>query len=148
MGRAVRRAHTHADWAYGLGLERHVQSRWTHTGKWELGRYHPSMGRKVRRAHTHADWAYGLGLWSVTFSPDGRHTRKWEFGRYHPSMGRKVRRAHTHADWAYGLGYGASRSVPMDGTLASGSFDDTIRLWDARSGAPIRTLTGHTDVVE
>ena len=33
---------------------------------------------------------------------------------------------------------------PDGRTLASGSSDDTIRFWDAVSGAPQRTLTGHT----
>ncbi len=32
--------------------------------------------------------------------------------------------------------------------LASGSYDDTIRLWDARTGNHVRTLSGHTDSVE
>ena len=32
-------------------------------------------------------------------------------------------------------------------TLASGSYDKTIRLWDARTGEPKATLIGHTDIV-
>ena len=32
----------------------------------------------------------------------------------------------------------------MGGTLASESLDHTIRLWDADTGAPKGTLTGHT----
>ena len=36
---------------------------------------------------------------------------------------------------------------PDGRTLASGSYDKTIRLWDARTGDPKATLTGHTDIV-
>ena len=31
--------------------------------------------------------------------------------------------------------------------LASGSIDTTVRLWDAQTGACVRTLEGHGDTV-
>ncbi len=32
---------------------------------------------------------------------------------------------------------------PQGGTLASGSDDKTVKLWEARSGKLLRTLEGH-----
>ena len=36
---------------------------------------------------------------------------------------------------------------PDGSTIASGSDDDTVRLWDVNTGTHIKTLTGHTDLV-
>ena len=37
---------------------------------------------------------------------------------------------------------------PDGTTLASGSYDETVRLWDVESGREIRTLTAHTKAVK
>lgn len=44
---------------------------------------------------------------------------------------------HTHHVWSMGWN-------PDELTLASGSKDRTIKLWDAQTGQLLRTLTGHT----
>jgi WD40 repeat protein len=36
---------------------------------------------------------------------------------------------------------------PNSKTLASGSHDKTIRLWDSQSGAALKTLKGHSGFV-
>ena len=47
--------------------------------------------------------------------------------------------------WAI-RGWVESVSFSHDGnTLASGSSDNTVRLWDMRTGAHLRTFEGHTD---
>ena len=41
-----------------------------------------------------------------------------------------------------------SVALSADGqTLASGSYDETIKVWNLSTGQEVRTLTGHTDVV-
>ena len=43
-----------------------------------------------------------------------------------------------HTNWVVSL------TVLNDGTLASGSDDLTIKLWDINTGIVLKTLTGHT----
>ncbi|HXH93117.1 MAG TPA: TIR domain-containing protein [Thermoanaerobaculia bacterium] len=47
-----------------------------------------------------------------------------------------------HRDYVYSVAFD-----PQGETLASGSFDRTAKLWEARSGKLLRTLKGHEDWV-
>jgi WD40 repeat protein len=47
-----------------------------------------------------------------------------------------------HADVAYAIAFSPDGKI-----LASGSGDDTIKLWEVASGRELRTFHGHTDVV-
>ena len=48
-----------------------------------------------------------------------------------------------------GVGDGNTHSpgIVLTGKYTCGSADDTVRLWDTKTGAHIRTLTGHTNPV-
>ena len=42
--------------------------------------------------------------------------------------------------------YVTSVAVLSDGRIVSGSYDKTIRIWNASSGECVKELSGHTDV--
>ena len=87
---------------------------------------------------------YETGSVHITPHPDGErvmasslsHLMLWRIDRRQPQQMR------AHRKGIYGV------SVSPDGNIiATGSYDHNVMLWDAKSGEPIRTLTGHTDTV-
>ena len=102
---------------------------------------------------------------SVSFSPDGRTLASGDYWSHSEDLsggdiyiwdvntGTLLRTLRRHID-----GFAFSISAHTDGVtsvvfspdgyaLASGSRDDTIRLWDVNTGTLLRTLTGHTSGV-
>jgi WD40 repeat protein len=87
---------------------------------------------------------------AVVFSKDGQHlfaaagepglfgeVRQWSV-----SDGKLVRTFEGHSDALYAV------AISPDGqTLATGSYDQKIKLWNAASGEELKTLTGHNGCV-
>ena len=87
----------------------------------------------------------GLSERSVAYSPDGTRIAVAS------GIGIWLYDAATKAEVSLLLGHAwpvSSVSFSLDGqTLASGSYDKTIRLWDVESGQELATLRGHTSWV-
>lgn len=87
---------------------------------------------------------------SVVFSPDGKFLfaagghpgLSGEIAQWRAEDGTLVRTISGHTDAIYGL------AISPDGkTLASGSYDQKIKLWSSESGSELRTLTGHNGCI-
>lgn len=96
---------------------------------------------------------------SLAFSPDGKilATGNWDNSiTLWEIKTDKVLQVLGRKQWLWGLittGLGHQNSVnavafsPDGSTLASASFDNTVKLWDVKSGAEIRTLNEHENWV-
>ncbi len=80
------------------------------------------------------------GVFSVVFSPDGKTiaSSSKEAVRLWNTQGEKHLRSVISHTAILGVAYS-----PDGKTLASGNEDNTVRLWDAITGKPITTLSGH-----
>ena len=67
-------------------------------------------------------------------------------GRHHPFLGYGDENAQKNTEGTCGLGLEMAFS-PDGRTLASGSNDQTVRLWDVLTGKQVQILRGHTNGV-
>ncbi|MFE1800844.1 caspase family protein [Streptomyces sp. NPDC059517] len=103
------------------------------TGK--LRQSHPYKSSVTSLAYNHVGSMLAVGTMSVG---DRRGTVILEHA---DSM--KVERVLTGPKlWAAGLAFS-----PDGKSLAGGSWDRKVRLWNVRTGAPLKTLSGHEDAV-
>ena len=85
------------------------------------------------------------GVQGITYSPDGTTLAVASYigiWLYDAQTGKELNLITGHTGWVNSVAFN------HDGTtIASGSWDNTIRLWNAKNGTHIRTLSGHTGTV-
>ena len=111
-----------------------------------------TSGRELKTLSGHSD-----SVLSVAFSPDGKTLGSGSSDKtvklWDSASGREVitllGRSSTGTFYLDGHSEAISSVTfsPDGKTLASGSFDRTIKLWDIRSGSVLRTLSGHPEYV-
>jgi WD40 repeat protein len=94
--------------------------------------------RAVLRGHTNH-------VTSVAFAPDGsrlisvgddRVVIRWDITKQHPP--RRLQTLREHTAWVTCVAYS-----PQGDVFATGSLDETVRLWDAHTGQVLHVLRGH-----
>jgi WD40 repeat protein len=116
---------------FSIDTKRAISGSWDHTiGIWDI-----TSGKLIERLTGHDYWVTSLAI-----SRDGRYLlsaggkdltlRLWDL-----STGANVQIFKGHTN------YVSSAALSPDGRLAlSGSWDDTVKLWDVESGKEICTL--------
>ena len=97
--------------------------------------------------HTFNEHEYGIN--ECSWSKDGRYICSASDDKfinvYDVESGqllRQLRGTQVHRNYAFSVDFNSSNSL-----IASGSFDETIKLWDVREPKCMRTIPGHSDAV-
>jgi len=152
-GRELRTLKGHSGGVYSVAFSADGRMLATGSDDFTIKLWDVSTGAELRTLTGHSHMVH-----SVAFSPDGRTLatgsddftiRLWEV-----ATGRELRMVGRPSFLGpFGSRVGHSSSVNsvvfgVDGqTLASGSSDNTVKLWDVATGRELRTLIPHSSVV-
>ncbi|HEY9739851.1 MAG TPA: serine/threonine-protein kinase [Coleofasciculaceae cyanobacterium] len=153
-------------WAYSVAISPDGQTLASGTRDNTIKLWQLSTGRELRTLKGHSGW-WSVGVFSVAISPDGQTLASGSTDKtiklWQVSTGQELRtlKGHNRAlssvpfspDGHKRVGGGvmqtqsavSSVAFSPDGqTLASGSTDKTIKLWQVSTAGELRTLKGHT----
>lgn len=94
---------------------------------------------------------HNRGISDIAWSPDGKYLASasddttiaiWSLPDDPNSIIEPCRKLTGHASYVYCVGFGANGSI-----LASGGFDDCLRLWDTRKGVVFKEIAAHGDPI-
>jgi hypothetical protein len=137
----------HADWVFAIAFspdgKRLVTGSRDKTAKvWDL-----EAKESVLTFPDHQNSVYGVaitkdGKTGISVSED-KNVRFWQATDQSKQLGKQIRAAGGHGKGVFKVVYHDAK-LPL---LATCSADASVRLWNAATGAALKTLTGHTDWV-
>jgi WD40 repeat protein len=141
----------HSDWVYSIALSSDGQilasGSWDKTIKiWQL-----DTGEELHTLRGHSDRVY-----SVAFSPDGQTLASGSLDKTIEIWRLRKKREKNRWLTCWGLEHTLIRHSsevsciafsPNERTLASGSWDKTIKIWQLNTGEELHTFRGHSDRV-
>ena len=108
-----------------------------------IGQHDPALGRGGRGRDRPPRGSFRPG--HRPLPAGGRAARLGRLGPHDPALGRRGRGRDRRPRGSFRLGH--RPCLLPDGRLASGSYDNTIRLWDVAAGAETARLEGHSRAV-
>ena len=137
----------HADWVFGIAFS--PDSKLLITGSrdktakvWDLAAKESVLTFPDHQNTVYAVGISGDGKTGFSAGEDG-NVRQWHVTDASKQLGKQIR-AMAQGKPVFKIAYHRDAKPAL---LASGGADATVRLWNADSGAAIKTLAGHTDWV-
>ena len=146
LGRDDRRRGPHPQGAHRCRLFGVVQPGRVAGRHRERGQDGEGVGRDDRRRGPHAQGAHRCRHFGVV-QPGRVAGRHRESGQDGEGLGREDRCRGPHAQGAHRCRHCRRRSARTGRGSSPASCDETAKVWDAKTGAEVLTLKGHTDLV-